>query len=180
MNASAAPARSLRASLAAAHDAVTRAGFLGAAGCLVVITGSYCYEVVARYFFSAPTVWASALVSYALCGMVFMAMPELSRRRIHIVINMLLDWLSLANADRLRRVLSLAAGAVCLLAAWFSADTTISQYKQGIQTLAAWPIDKWPVSSFIVYGMLSTSIYFLRQTAGEKLADAHTSVAAIS
>jgi C4-dicarboxylate transporter DctQ subunit len=180
MNPGAAPVRSLRARLAAAHDVVTRAGFLSAAVCLVVITGSYCYEVVARYFFSAPTVWAAALVSYALCGMVFMAMPELSRQRIHIVINMLLDWLSPAKADRLRRVLSLTAGGVCLLAAWFSVDATISQYQQGIQTLTAWPIDKWPVSSFIVYGMLSTSIYFLRQAAGEKLAGTDTSAAAVS
>lgn len=179
MSAIAPPERSLRVNLAAAHDAVTRAGFHGAAGCLVVITCAYFYEVIARYFFGAPTSWSSALVSYALCGMVFMAMPELSRQRIHIVINMLLDWLSPAKANRLRRVLSLVAGAVCLLAAWFSVDATISQFQQGIQTLAAWPIDKWSVSSFIVYGMLSTSIYFLRQAAGEKLADADpaTSVA---
>jgi TRAP-type C4-dicarboxylate transport system permease small subunit len=179
LNAIAPPERSLRVNLSAAHDAVTRAGFHGAAACLVVITCAYFYEVIARYFFGAPTSWSSALVSYALCGMVFMAMPELSRQRIHIVINMLLDWLSPAKANRLRRVLSLAAGAVCLLAAWFSFDATVSQYQQGIQTLAAWPIEKWSVSSFIVYGMLSTSIYFLRQAAGEKLADAEaaTSVA---
>jgi TRAP-type C4-dicarboxylate transport system permease small subunit len=170
----------MRVNLAAAHDAVTRAGFLGAAGCLVVLSCAYFYEVVARYFFGAPTFWASALVSYALCAMVFMAMPELTRQRIHIVINMLLDWLSPAKANRLRRVLSLAAGAVCMLAAWFSVDATISQYQQGIQTLAAWPIDKWTVSSFIVYGMLSTSIYFLRQAAGEKLADAATPVAKVA
>ena len=135
---------------------------------------------MARYFFSAPTDWASSLVSYALCGMVFMAMPELSRQRIHIVISLLLDRLAPAVADRLRRVLSLVVGAVCLLAAWFCADTTFSQYQEGIQTLTAWPIDKWPVSSFIVYGMLSTSIHFLRQAAGEKLATTDTAAAAVS
>ena len=169
MNASTVPAGSLRASLARAHDAVTHVGFAGAGCCLTLIVCSYCYEVVARYFFSAPTEWASSLVSYALCGMVFMAMPELSRQRIHIVINMLLDRLTPEKAEGLRRILALVVGAMCLLAAWFTLDTTIGQYRDDIQTLTAWPIAKWPVSSFIVYGMFSTSIYFLRHAAGEKL-----------
>ena len=57
------PAGAFRATLAKAHDAVTHVGFIGAACCLAVIVCSYCYEVVARYFFSAPTEWASSLVS---------------------------------------------------------------------------------------------------------------------
>jgi TRAP-type C4-dicarboxylate transport system permease small subunit len=171
---------SYRATLAAGHDAITHVGFVAAAACLVIITGSYCYEVVARYFFSAPTEWASSMVSYALCGMVFMAMPELSRQRIHIVINMMLDRLPPEKAEGLRRILSLVVGAMCLIAAWFCADTTIGQYQQGIQTLTAWPIAKWPVSSFIVYGMLSTSIYFLRHAAGERLVPVDIAAATVS
>lgn len=174
MNAGATSTRSFRATLAGVHDAITHVGFVFAGACLVVITGSFCYEVVARYFLSAPTEWATSVVSYALCGMVFMAMPELSRQRIHIVINILLDRLAAEKADRMRRGLGLVVGAMCLLAAWFCLDTTIGQYREGIQTLTAWPIAKWPISSFIVYGMLSTSIYFLRHAAGEKLVASDT------
>ena len=79
------------ARLAAAQDALTQASFVCAAVCLAGIVTAYCYEVVARYFFNAPTSWASAFVSYALCGIVFLATPELTRKNIHIVINVLTD-----------------------------------------------------------------------------------------
>ncbi len=154
--------------LAAGHDALTRAGFVGAAVCLAAIVGAYCYEVVARYFLSAPTVWANALVSYALCAMVFLAMPELSRQKAHIVLNLLPDRLSPQRAASLQRVIRFVAVAACLFAAWFSADATISQYAQGIETMSAWPIPKWPLSMVIPYGMLSTSLYFLRQVSSNE------------
>jgi C4-dicarboxylate transporter DctQ subunit len=162
----------------AAHDAVTGAGFIGAAVCLTIIACAYCYEVVARYFFAAPTEWASALASYALCGMVFLAMPELARRNIHIVINVLLDQMRPRHVQLLRRVVWLTSAATCLVAAWFIADATIVQYQRGIQTITSWPVPKWPLSLCIAYGMFSTSLYFLRQ-ADRGAADG-TSMEAVS
>ena len=63
--------------------------FSDAAACLAAIVVAYCYEVVARYFFNAPTSWASALASNMRCAVVFLATPELTRKNIHIVINVL-------------------------------------------------------------------------------------------
>src|SRR5262245_60395597 len=74
----------LTARLAAAHDALSRLGFYVAAGCLGVIVCSYCFEVVSRYFFNAPTVWAGPLVAYMLCALVFLAAPDLTRQNAHI------------------------------------------------------------------------------------------------
>ena len=68
------------ARLAAAHDALSRLGFDVAAGCLGVIVCSYCYEVVSRYFFNAPTIWAGPLVAYMLCALVFLAAPDITRK----------------------------------------------------------------------------------------------------
>lgn len=170
--------RSWPARLAAAHDAATRAGFIGAALCLGVITCSYCYEVVSRYFFSAPTIWASALVSYALCAMVFLTVPELARQRAHIVISLLSDSMSNHSAAVLRRVVCMVAGVVCMIAAWFGGRATVSQYELDIQTITAWPILKWPLSAFIVYGMFSTSIHFFRQVVND--APVESSLAAVS
>src|SRR5690606_7205405 len=140
---------SLGARLAATHDAVTRLGYLLAGACLVVIVCSFCFEVVARYFFSAPTSWASSMVAYMLCAMVFLAMPELSRQRIHIFISMLLDKMKPEHATRLQRCTRVIAAGACLLAAAFCLDATMNQFERGIATVNEWRIQKWLLSAVI-------------------------------
>jgi TRAP-type C4-dicarboxylate transport system permease small subunit len=154
--------RSLATRLAAAHDAVTKFGCVVAGVLLVVIVLSYCYEVVARYFFSSPTTWATAVVSFLLCYIVFLVIPELSRQRSHIYISIVLDVLP----KRVSRILllfgyAIAAGA-CLLAAYFCFDATMAQYTRNIMTVSEWSVPKWAISVVIPYGFLSTSIYYIR------------------
>jgi C4-dicarboxylate transporter DctQ subunit len=172
------PDRSPGATFAAAHDGVTRAGFFGATICLVLITCAYCYEVVARYFFAAPTTWADALVSYALCAMVFLTLPDLTRKRAHIVLTLLLERLSPSAAASLQRATRLAAALACLCAGWFSADASFNEFQQGIETMSSWPIPKWPLSLVIAYGMFSSSIYFFRQAASDNRDEASTEAVA--
>ena len=58
---------------------------------VILIAGAYAFEVVARYFFNSPTEWANAIVSYLLCAVIFLALPEQTRRRAHITITILMD-----------------------------------------------------------------------------------------
>jgi TRAP-type C4-dicarboxylate transport system permease small subunit len=148
--------------LAGLHDAVTAASFAGAAAVLAAIALSFCYEVTARYFFNAPTSWANALVSYFLCAAIFLAVPELTRRRAHVAINLLLERLPPKTALALTRAIRAAGATACLLATWISANATIEQINLGIETISAYPVPKWWVSIFIPYGMLSAGLYFLR------------------
>src|SRR5262245_52780387 len=148
--------------LAHLHDAITAASFAAAAAILAAIAISFCYEVAARYFFSAPTSWANAFVSYFLCATIFLAVPELTRRRAHIAINLLIERLSPGPALALNRLIRAAGAAACLLATWISANATIEQINLGIETISAYPVPKWWVSIFIPYGMLSAGLYFLR------------------
>ena len=153
--------------LGAVHDTITNIGF-GAAGlCLATVVCSYCFEVVARYFFAAPTEWASPLVSYSLCVMIFLAMPALTRRSAHISINILLDSVSPARASVITWIVRVLAAIACLLAAWFSGNETLAQFNQDIWTSPPFATPKWTVSVFVPYGMLSSGIYFLRQILGE-------------
>lgn len=147
------------------HDTITTLGF-GAAGiCLATVVCSFCFEVVSRYFLSAPTEWASPLVSYALCVMIFLAMPELTRRSAHVSINILLDSVSPARASVITWIVRAAAVVACLLAAWFSGNETLAQFNQDIWTSPPFATPKWTVSVFVPYGMLSSGLYFLRQIA---------------
>jgi TRAP-type C4-dicarboxylate transport system permease small subunit len=148
--------------LAGLHDTLTAASFAGAAAVLAAIAFSFCYEVAARYFFSAPTSWANAFVSYLLCAAIFLAVPELTRRRAHVAINLLLDRLAPQRAIILNRVIRAASAAACLLATWISGNATLDQINLGITTISTYPIPKWWVSIFIPYGMLSAGLYFLR------------------
>lgn len=157
--------------LAAAHDAVTGAGYAGAALCTGLIAVSFCYEVVSRYFFNAPTEWATPLVTYCLLAMIFLAMPELTRRAAHIAINLLLDRAKGTSARLLHAGIRIAGAAACLLAAWFSADATLGQFQQGVWTNPPLAVPKWTISALIPYGMLSAAVYFLRQlVSGEATA----------
>lgn len=149
--------------LARLHDRITDVGFALATVALAAIVISFCYEVVARYFFSAPTEWASPLVSYSLVVMIFLAMPELTRRAAHIAINILLDRARGGTGRALHLLIRLLAASACLLAAWFTGTESLGQYGMGVWTSPPFAVPKWVVSMFVPYGMLSAGIYFIRQ-----------------
>jgi TRAP-type C4-dicarboxylate transport system permease small subunit len=139
-----------------------------AAAALGAIAFSFCYEVAARYFFDRPTSWANAFVSYLLCASIFLAVPELTRQRAHIAINLLLERLQPARARLLLRLIRIAGAAACLLATWISGNATLDQFQNGIDTISTYPVPKWLVSIFIPYGMLSAGLYFVRDLIADE------------
>lgn len=128
-----------------------------------MITVAFWYEVVARYFLAAPTVWAYAVASYALCPMIFLAMPEMSRRGAHIAVGYFAESLP----ERWRKALALSVVAVtaviCLMCTWITFEESWRQFVNDTETMSAFPIPKWWVSVFTPYGLLSSAIYFARQ-----------------
>jgi len=152
--------------LASIHDAVSRAGFVVAACILGIITVAYCYEIVSRYFFSAPTIWASPLVSAALLITIFLAMPDLARRGLQVSVDVHEAWVSPAVLRHLARITGLASGIFCLAAAWITAEQSWSEYTLGVMTNTYVPVPKWWLFVFIPYGFLSAGLYFLRRAGG--------------
>lgn len=158
------------------HDAVTSTSFAGAAIVLAAIAFSFCYEVAARYFFAAPTSWANAFVSYLLCAAIFLAVPELTRRRAHVAINLLLERLPPNRAAALNRIIRAAGAVACMLATWISANATLDQFITGIDTISTYPIPKWWVSVVIPYGMFSSGLYFLRDLVSDATGEGSPSI----
>ena len=156
--------------LGSLHDALTAVSFAAAMLALAVIAISFCYEVVARYFFNAPTIWANPFASYGLCASIFLAMPELTRNSSHIVLNFLDDFLSARRALRVRRIIQVVAAVTCALAAWITAEAAWNDFALGIVTNTYYPIPKWWLSAIIPYGMASSAIYFLRHAASPQAA----------
>lgn len=148
------------------HDRITSVGFAGGAASVALIAVAFWYEVVARYFFNAPTSWAYDVASFLLCPTVFLSVPEMTRRSSHVVISYLVDGLSLRLRAPLFKMLMLTGAVVCLACAWITWAETWRQYIRDVETITAVPIPKWWVSIFIPYGMLNSGLYFLRQFAG--------------
>lgn len=144
------------------HDWVTDLGYYMSAAALAMIVVAYTYEVVARYFFAAPTGWANDSVSYLLCVGVFLAVPRLAREGGHVAITIVLERAPKGTRRPLVIFGGLLSFVACAVAAWISADENLRQMVQGTETLATHPIPKWWVSVFITYGFAWAAPYFLR------------------
>ena len=159
--------------LAALHDRLTTFSFGAAMVALAIIAISFCYEVVSRYFFNAPTVWASPFASYGLCASIFLAMPEFTRNSSHIALNFMDDFLAPERALTVRRIIQVIAAITCAIAAWITAQAAWSDFAFGITTNTYFPIPKWWLSAIVPYGMASSAIYFLRQAVRSETAPLH-------
>lgn len=154
--------------LKAAHDGLSRAGFVLAACVLGFISMAYCYEVVSRYFFNAPTIWASPLVSYGLCLTIFLALPDMTRRGLHVSVDLHESWFTPKTTAMLARGTNFIAAWCCFLAAFITGEQTFDDFSFGVWTNTYVPIPKWWLFIVIPYGLLSGGLYFLRQSLGER------------
>ncbi len=145
------------------HDMLTLASAWLAAAGIGVIAFSYCYEVVSRYFFNAPTNWVGAITTYLLLACTMMMAPYVTQARSHVTITFLLERFGEQKARYLLAACVAVSAIVCLLSVWFTGTETWRQYLAGttiVDSLMLTP--KWQLSAFIVYGFLSSGLYFLR------------------
>lgn len=151
--------------IAKGHDGLTQAGFILGAVALAAIVVLFSYEIVARYFLRAPTRWISDYVAYALLISTFLLLPQLTRTRQHISITFIQDSLPGRLRVALVVVLTLVSAAVCVAASYLCWLETARQFNAGTRTMAVVSIPKWWISSFIVYGLFNSGLYFLRLAA---------------
>ena len=150
-------------SILKAQDALTWVGFLLGATALGAIVLIYAYEVISRYMFGAPTMWASDFVSFLLLISVFATAPWLTRDGGHVAVTILPDMVPALREVILRAGFLVAAG-VCLWATWICVGENIYLFQRGTSTLTTIRIPKWILSAFITYGLLNSGLYFIRLT----------------
>ena len=130
----------------------------------------YVLEVVARYLFASPTTWSGEAVQYALAVIVFGALPDITRRRAHIAIEMVPDLLPPGPALWLGRFNTALGAAACGAAAWIVGREAARQLAQGLMTNAAHPIPRWPITALIALGLALAALHFLRALADRRVA----------
>ncbi len=144
------------------HDQSSRLFFTMAGIALTIIVLLYLFEVTARYGFNAPTTWSSEVIQYCLSVVIFLALPEVTRRSSHVAIDILPSltrgWV-LATFNRLGYTIG---GLVCLTAGSIAGWEAFRQFERGLMTNAAHPIPRWWITAIVAIGLLSAGIHFFR------------------
>ena len=148
-----------------ALDAVSAALFGLAGAALVAMAGFYLWEVVARYALNAPTVWTSDAVGYALAVVVFAALPEVTRRRAHVAVDIVPAALPDGPRRLAVRVTDAAAGLAAGAAGGIAAREAWRQLERGLLTNAAVPVPRWPITAVIALGLILAALILLRDAA---------------
>lgn len=117
-----------------------------ACGLFLVVVVMIGYEVIARYFFNAPTLWSHEL-SVMLCAMAFLlGGPYVHQHRSHIIISVAMErfspiWRSRANV------------LVALLTLFFFSALTYATTLQAFESIAVMEQSgtalNWPIPVFV-------------------------------
>ena len=148
-----------------ALDGAAGALFALAGAATVAMAGLYLWEVVARYALGAPTIWTSDAVGYALSVAVFAALPEVTRRRAHVAVDIVPAALPGRGRVALTRATDAAAGLAAGAAGWIAAGEAWRQLERGVMTNAALPVPRWPITAVIALGLLLAALLLLRDAA---------------
>jgi C4-dicarboxylate transporter, DctQ subunit len=128
-----------------------------------VMTLAVVYEVVARYFFGRPTIWATDLTEYTLLYVTFLGAAWVLRDGSHIQVELLIDRLGPRPRLALSTIISLVAGGVVAVLMWKGAEVTWEAYVKGQAMLNPWRVSRWLLMLPIALGSLLLTIEFLRQ-----------------
>lgn len=150
------------------HDAASRALFALAGAALALIVVLYASEVVARYFFDAPTTWSGEAVQYSLAVVLFCALPDVTRRSAHVAIDIVPEALPDKRRRTLASINNLIAAGVTASAGWIVFGEALTQFNRGLLTNAAHPIPRWWLTAVIAVGLFGASLHFLRHAVDQK------------
>ncbi len=101
------------------------------------------WEVVARYVFSAPTIWAAEISQMCLIWATFIAVPRTIARRENIAIEFLHDALpgGLQRAADIFGLIFIAA--FCAIVFWYGWDIFLDSFERGRSTGTMMNIPNW-------------------------------------
>lgn len=118
----------------------------------IVVVAITAYEVLMRYVFAAPTLWAHELAVALAATCFVIGGPIVHQRRQHITISIVYDRMS-PRAQRLARALaSLLTLVFCVLLTYAAVKLAVPALRSGETTGTAinWPIPVFLKSLFVV------------------------------
>lgn len=123
------------------------------------------YEVVARYVFLQPTIWAADLSEYGLLWATFLAAPWVLRKGGHVRVEVLIDMLGPRWQRRIGLTVSIIAAVACGILAWRSGLTAYGYFEKGQMIARIWQIPRFLPYLAIPVGSALLSTEFLLRAA---------------
>lgn len=128
---------------------------------LAGIVTLFVMEIFMRYAMNAPTKWSNDVISFIMPAMIFLALPEVTRRNQHIAITFLVEAMGDVVAAKWGRVLALVSAVVAALTAWIVASSALKQFSTGILTNTVIQVPKWALLSPIAFSFGVVALIFL-------------------
>ncbi|WP_428687698.1 TRAP transporter small permease subunit [Roseibium sp.] len=140
---------------------------LGHAGraAIFVLIGAMLFEVVARYVFGSPTLWAFD-VSYMLNGSIFLLGAAYALRKdAHVRIDFLSQQMPLRLQQRLNGAVYILVMAPLFFAfTWIAARKAHKAFVTGeVESVSPWAPLVWPFYGVIALGLLALSLQFVSE-----------------
>lgn len=120
-------------------------------------------EVVARYFFNAPTNLASSLARHMVMAAVMAMLPFLSREGYHVAMSFVYEKAPKRLSKPIGIVIAALCSLICLVSGWIAWGEfwRLFQSNETSDGMIEFPL--WYVSIFMVYGFVFAAIHFARQ-----------------
>lgn len=144
------------------HDGLTKFGAILSALCLGGIVVLYCGEIVTRHFLHSPTSWSSAVSVYLLLATVMLMLPYLTMNIDHVAVSIAEEHFTPRYAFLSAACVLAISAAICFLSAYFSLSEMMRALERGTRTTDTLYIPKWWLLAFVVYGLTSAMIHFIR------------------
>ena len=135
---------------------------------LAAIVGLFVMEIFMRYAMNAPTKWSNDVISFIMPAMIFLALPEVTRRNQHIAITFLVETLGERAAVVWGRVLAFVSACVSAVVAWIIAASAFKQFSTGIMTNTVVQVPKWALLSPISMSFGIVALIFLTTAIAER------------
>jgi TRAP-type C4-dicarboxylate transport system permease small subunit len=146
-------------------DRILTAGAVLAGGMVFFMMLSVCYDVVARYFFNAPTVWADEISSVFLLFTPFFVGAWLLKNDGHVKMDLVLNYTSPRTQRILGIVVSVIIALISILFVYHGAKITWQIYGMGYRTESSLSLLKWPLIGVIPLGFFLMLLQAVRNLA---------------
>lgn len=142
---------------------------------MAIVVPVMLYEVAARYFFNAPTVWGMELAVLLFGPYFLLGGPYLLHLKGHVALDVARQRLSPAWQRRLDLVNFPIIVLFCAILLYFSAPAAYSAFTYRETSFSAWNPPIWPVKAAVPLALalmlLQAVVEFFRTLFGETTAD---------
>ena len=121
------------------------------------------YEVIARYLFHSPTIWANDLSEYTLLASTFLAAPWVLRQEGHVTVDIVVVRLGAPARRAMGVAVSIAGAVICAIYTWYTAESVIEYYERGYIIARQWEVPQYLVHIAIPIGSALLIVEFIRR-----------------